>query len=83
MTSAEDLPHLSRPIIEPKTPLLAEDLPKLELIHRIETSLSPEVTKAMLTHPLVEIARRMMVPKRAKWLRRGPVAFLNPVRSVA
>ena len=41
MTSAEDLPHLSRPIIEPKTPLLAEDLPKLELIHRIETSMSP------------------------------------------
>jgi hypothetical protein len=44
----KDLPILLRPIVEPKTRLLAEDLPKLEVIQRIETSLSPAVTKVAI-----------------------------------
>jgi hypothetical protein len=33
--AGKDLPILLRPTVEPKTPLLAEDLAKLEVIHRI------------------------------------------------
>jgi hypothetical protein len=60
LPAGKDLPVLLRQTAEPKTPPLAEDLPKLEVIHRIEKSASPLVTKAMLAHPLVEIAKRAL-----------------------
>jgi hypothetical protein len=60
LPAAKDLPVLLRPPPREKTPLLTEDTPKLELIQRIEASATPHVTNAMLAHPLVESAKRVL-----------------------
>jgi hypothetical protein len=60
LPAAKDLPVLLRPDPREKTPLLTEDSPKLEIIQRIEASATPHVTNAMLAHPLVESAKRVL-----------------------
>jgi hypothetical protein len=60
LPAAKDLPVLLRPTPREKTPLLTEDSPKLEIIQRIEASATPHVTNAMLAHPLVESAKRVL-----------------------
>jgi hypothetical protein len=60
LPAAKDLPVLMRPVPKQETPLLAEDLPKLEMIQQIEKGATPPVTNAMLAHPLVETAKRVL-----------------------
>ena len=54
LPEVENLPVLIRQIREPKTPILPEDVPKLEVIARVEARTTPTVTKAMLAHSLIE-----------------------------
>ena len=49
----EKVPVLIRQSREPDTPVLAEDVPKLEAIERVAAATTPPVTKAMLAHPLI------------------------------
>ncbi|HET8925248.1 MAG TPA: hypothetical protein VFN26_19860 [Candidatus Acidoferrum sp.] len=57
LPEVENLPVLIRQVREPKTPILPEDAPKLEVIARVEASTTPTVTKATLAHPLMEKTR--------------------------
>lgn len=60
LPTAEDLPVLLRSAPREKTPLLTEDSPRLEVAERIEAGATPHVTNAMLAHPLVESAKRVL-----------------------
>ena len=77
LPAAENLPVLMRPVPKQETPLLAEDLPKLEMIQQIEEGATPPVTSAMLAHPLVETAKRVL--SGAQTIDRG---VLRPGREV-
>jgi hypothetical protein len=57
---AKELPVLLRQSPKQKTPLLTEDLAKLEVIQRIEEGATPFITNAMLAHPLIQTAGRVL-----------------------
>jgi len=53
LAEVKDLPVLMRQIREPKIQLLPGDSPELERLERIAAGTTPEVTEAMLAHPLI------------------------------
>lgn len=59
LPQVENLPLLIRQIRErePEIPVLPEDAPELERIERLATTATPPMTRAMLTHPLIEKTR--------------------------
>ena len=60
LPDAKDLPVLVRQIPITRTPILVEDVPKLEPIERLKDSATPSVTDAMLAHPLVEKTKQIL-----------------------
>ena len=60
LPALEKVPLLVRQIRKPEIPVLPEDTPELERIKRVALSATPIVTKAMLTHPLIEKTRHVL-----------------------
>lgn len=68
LPALENVPVLVRQIRKPEIAVLPEDTPELERIKRVALSATPIVTKAMLTHPLIEKTRHVLnnVPSKNK-----------------
>lgn len=60
LPALEKVPLLVRQIRKPEIAVLPEDTPELERIKRVALSATPIVTKAMLTHPLIEKTRHVL-----------------------
>jgi hypothetical protein len=67
LPEGKNLPDLFRKVREQEAaPLLSEDSSELERIERLEKSIMPFVTKAMLNHPLIEKTRLVLRDARPK-----------------
>jgi predicted transcriptional regulator len=66
LPALENVPVLVRQIRKPEIAVLPEDTPELERIRQVALSATPIVTKAMLTHPLIEKTRQVLNNKPSK-----------------